>query len=92
MIYLIVYLMIINLTAFFIYGIDKRKSIKGKWRIKETTLLAFSLLGGGIGSLLGMSTYRHKTQKTKFRLGVPILTVISIALIYLLITTLNLSL
>ena len=87
--YLIVYLVIINFVSFLAYRSDKRKSEKGKWRIKESTLLAFSLLGGGIGSILGMRIFRHKTQKRKFQFGVPILTIISIVIIYFLVILLE---
>jgi len=89
MIYLFAYLVIINFVALMAYRNDKKKSEKGKWRTKEITLLSFALFGGGIGSMLGMSIYRHKTKKTKFRLGVPLLTVVSIVIIWLLIRFFN---
>jgi uncharacterized membrane protein YsdA (DUF1294 family) len=85
MLYLIIYLIIINLVSFFAYRIDKKRSEKGKWRIKESTLLLFSFFGGGIGSMFGMNIYHHKTKKLKFKLGVPLLTIISIVLIVLII-------
>jgi len=88
--YLIVYLILINLVGFLTYRADKKKSEKGKWRAKETTLLFISLLGGGIGSMFGMSIYRHKTKKMKFLLGVPILTIVSILIIWLFISTFSL--
>ncbi len=91
MIYLIVYLISINLISFVAYRADKKKSEKGKWRTKETTLLSFSLFGGGIGSMLGMRIFRHKTQKMKFKVGVPLLTIVSIVIIWILIIQFNLS-
>ena len=81
--YLVFYIVLVNIIAFFLYGIDKRKAIKHKWRISEHTLLLFSVLGGGIGSLIGMSVFHHKTKTIKFRIMVPILTLLSIAVIYL---------
>ncbi len=81
--YLIIYLLFINIVSFFIYGLDKNKAKKGKWRIKESTLLFFSLLGGGLGSFLGMQIYRHKTQKMKFKFGVPFLTIVFLVILYL---------
>lgn len=89
--YLIAYLLVINLVGFIAYGSDKKRSEKGSWRIKESTLLIFSLIGGGFGSILGMKVYRHKTQKKKFQFGVPILTAISIVIVYFIITLLNLQ-
>jgi len=76
--YLIYYLTFINIIAIIVYGVDKRKAIKNQWRIKESVLLLFSLVGGGIGSLFGMYFFHHKTQKKKFTFGVPILTVLCI--------------
>jgi len=88
--YLILYLVVVNILAFFTYFIDKKKAEKGKWRIKESTLLIFSFIGGGLGSLLAMRIIRHKTQKFKFKIGVPIFTIISIIIIYFLIAQFNL--
>lgn len=90
MIYLIVYLVIINLVSFWAYRTDKRKSEKGQWRMKEITLLSLSLFGGGIGSMFGMSIYRHKTKKMRFLFGVPFLTIVSIIIIWLLVRALSL--
>ena len=58
-----IYLIIINILAFIIYGLDKYKAIKNKWRIPEQVLLTISLLGGSIGSIIGMYTFKHKTKK-----------------------------
>ena len=63
--------------------LDKRKAIKGKWRIPEKTLFIITALGGGIGTTIGMYLFRHKTQKLQFVLGLPIITVLEfIAIIY----------
>lgn len=61
-----IYLIIINIISFILYGLDKYKAIINKWRIPESVLLTISFLGGGIGSLLGMYIFRHKTKKKKF--------------------------
>ena len=90
MIYLIIYLVIMNLVGFIAYRVDKKKAEKGHWRIKETTLLVLSFLGGGIGSMIGMSLFRHKTKKIKFLIGVPLLTIISVIIIWFIITTFHL--
>ena len=66
-----VYLLVLNLAAFFTYGWDKWKARRNQWRVPEHTLLAVTFAGGGVGALLGMRVFHHKTRKTKFRLGVP---------------------
>ena len=64
--YNIVYLILINLFSFILFYVDKQKSIKGKWRIKESTLHAAGLMGGIIGSIAAMILFHHKTKKPKF--------------------------
>ena len=82
----IIYFVGINLLAFFLYGIDKYKASLNKWRIPEATLIVMSLFGGGLGSWLGMKVFRHKTKKLKFRLIVPLMTIIWTGLfIYLIV-------
>lgn len=66
-------LLIVNICAFGAMGIDKRRAIKGKWRIPERTLFLWAALGGAWGSLIGMRAFRHKTKKTAFRIGIPLL-------------------
>ena len=58
--------LIISLITFILYGVDKRRAVKDKWRIPERVLLSFSLLGGGIGGALGMRVFRHKTKHWYF--------------------------
>ena len=65
---LIIYLVIINLIAFFLCYIDKRNAIKNTYRISETSLLSISLMGGCFGMLFGMYMFHHKTRKLKFKL------------------------
>lgn len=66
------YSLLINFIAFILYGIDKRKAQKGCWRISEATLLLFAVLGGALGSLLGMNIFHHKTKHLKFCILVPL--------------------
>ena len=68
---LAVYLLGINLVSFFLMGIDKSKARRRKWRIPEKTLFAFALLGGSIGSILGMRIFHHKTRHWYFVWGMP---------------------
>lgn len=75
---IIIYLIVMNLLGFLIMWIDKKKAQHSKWRIKENTLFIIAALGGSIGTIIGMYTFRHKTQKTKFILGFPAIIVIQI--------------
>ena len=77
----IVYLVIINVVTFFMYGIDKWKAKKSKQRIRETALLGLAVLGGSIGAWSGMKVWHHKTLHKKFRFGVPVIIIIQLLLI-----------
>lgn len=70
------YLLIINIITFIIYGIDKYKSIKHKYRISEKTLIILAILGGSFGAFLGMITFHHKTQKRVFIILIPVIMLI----------------
>lgn len=76
------YLGLINLWALALFFIDKRRSIKGQWRIKESTLLITALLGGSIGAIIGMNWFRHKTKHAKFKIGLPLILCLQLLLIY----------
>ena len=77
------YLIAINIVTFIVYGIDKVKAMKGKWRISEATLLILAVIGGSIGALLGMKVWHHKTMHKKFKYGLPLILLAQIALIAL---------
>ena len=77
---IIFYLIGINLIGFFIMWLDKRKAKRGAWRIPEKTLFIITALGGGIGTIAGMYTFRHKTKKLAFVIGFPFITIIEIML------------
>jgi uncharacterized membrane protein YsdA (DUF1294 family) len=70
---MIYYLLAINLITFIIYGIDKCKSIKHKYRISESTLIILAILGGSLGAFFGMIIFHHKTKKKKFIILIPII-------------------
>ena len=74
-----IYLLAVNLWAFALMGIDKRRAKKDLWRIKERTLFLPVLLGGGVGGILGMKTFRHKTKHWYFRYGFPAILILEIA-------------
>lgn len=81
----LIYLAFINVVAFFVYGIDKWKAKKDKWRTSEATLLWLAVIGGSIGAWMGMKMWHHKTLHKKFRYGLPLIIIMQIAVvIYLL--------
>lgn len=71
--FLLIYLLIINAAGLLIMLADKQKARKNLWRIPEATLLTVALLGGSIGSFLGMRLFHHKTRKPKFYIGIPVI-------------------
>lgn len=77
---LLVWLAVINLLTFIVYGADKRRARKGKWRVPEKTLFLLPLLGGSIGALLGMRVFHHKTKHWYFVWGIPTILLAQIAL------------
>ena len=78
---IILYLLIINIIGFLAMGIDKYKAKKGHWRTPEATLMTICLIGGGIGTIAGMYTFRHKTKKLKFTIGMPTILISEIAFV-----------
>ena len=77
----LIYLAITNVVTFFMYGVDKWKARKSKWRIREAALLGLAVLGGSIGAWLGMKAWHHKTQHKKFKYGVPAIIIVQLAII-----------
>ena len=77
---LLVWLAVINLLTFIVYGADKRRARRGKWRVPEKTLFLLPLLGGSIGALLGMRVFHHKTKHWYFVWGIPAILLAQIAL------------
>ncbi|HAV91374.1 DUF1294 domain-containing protein [uncultured Eubacterium sp.] len=78
--FLLIYIIIMNVVGFFIMGIDKKKAEKHAWRIPEKTLFLVSLIGGSIGTLLGMYVFRHKTKHWYFVIGMPLILIMHIIL------------
>ncbi len=70
---IVYYLIIVNLTAFLMYGLDKWKAIHKRWRIPEAELLCIALVGGAFGAYGAMLAFRHKTRHPQFSVGVPIM-------------------
>lgn len=86
---IIIYLIIINIIGFLAMWIDKKRAIKGAWRIPENTLLLITVLGGEIGSIAGMYTFHHKTKKLKFTIGFPAILILEVVLFIYLIAVLG---
>ena len=79
------YLILMNAAAFLLMLVDKQKAKKKKWRIPEATLMGVAALGGSVGALAGMYTFRHKTKHAKFTVGIPVILILQIALAVFLI-------
>ena len=82
---ILIYVIIINLVGFFSMFIDKRRAQKNQWRIPEKTLFLFAILGGSIGSNIGMRLFRHKTKHWYFVFGMPAILIIQLVIICLLL-------
>lgn len=76
---LLIYLIIVNVVAFAVYGLDKWKAKNAKWRTPEATLILFAAIGGALGAYAGMKIFRHKTQHKKFTILVPLFMIAWIA-------------
>nr|WP_316613696.1 DUF1294 domain-containing protein [uncultured Ruminococcus sp.] len=81
--FLYIYLILINIIAVIVTIHDKHAAVKGNWRVKERTLLLLSALGGAPAMYLTMLLIRHKTQKPKFMLGIPLIFFAELIIIYL---------
>ena len=76
----IIYLAAINVITFIMFGADKARAVKGRWRISESALILAALLGGSIGALAGMRIFHHKTKHRKFTIGIPVILALQIIL------------
>lgn len=74
------WLLFINILSFAMFGIDKYKAVHNQWRISEKALLTIATLGGSVGAYIGMHFFHHKTLHWKFRIGVPLLFILQVAL------------
>ena len=83
------YLLVVNITSFLLYGIDKYKAKKVKWRISETTLLTMAVIGGSIGAWVGMRLWHHKTMHKRFKYGIPIIIILQVVLAVYLLTNID---
>lgn len=83
---ILAWLLVINLISFFTMGRDKRKARNGEWRTPEATLFLQAVIGGSVGSILGMTVFHHKTRKLKFRIGMPLILLVQVLFVLALLT------
>ena len=83
--FIVAYMIIINIIGLFSMLIDKRRAINNKWRIPEKTLFLIAILGGSIGSNIGMRLFRHKTKHWYFVFGMPAILIIQLVIIFLML-------
>ncbi|MBO6092790.1 MAG: DUF1294 domain-containing protein [Oscillospiraceae bacterium] len=81
----LVYLILVNMIAFLLFGLDKRKAQMHRWRISEKALFIPAILGGSIGAILGMHLFHHKTKHWYFRFGLPLILALQLAVFFLLL-------
>lgn len=81
----LIYIGVMSLITFILFGIDKKRAVTNQWRIKEATLIGMSFLGGAIGGILGMNCFRHKTRKLKFVVVIPLALMFNIIIVCLVI-------
>lgn len=80
---LICYLIVMNVLAFAFMGIDKKRAVSHKWRIKESTLFLLAAFGGSVGAIFGMLVFHHKTKHTRFSVGMPVILISQILMVHL---------
>ena len=76
--YIAIYVGVMNILGYMSMWADKKKAIKGKYRIPEKTLFLIAILGGSIGSIIGMNKFRHKTKHWYFKYGMPTILILQI--------------
>ena len=77
---LLAYITVVNLLTIFLMRVDKQKAMNNQYRLPERTFFLLSLLGGAIGTYIGMKLFRHKTKHAKFTVGIPFLILVNIAM------------
>lgn len=82
--FIFIYIVFTNILLFTLMSIDKQRAKLKQWRISEKTFFILALIGGSVGGVLGMYTFRHKTKHLKFTLGFPTIILFQIIAVYLL--------
>lgn len=78
---LLLWVLVWNIIAFVLMGVDKWKAKHDRWRVPEKALFLSALVGGSVGALLGMSCFRHKTRHWSFRIGMPAILILQVAVL-----------
>ena len=86
---IMIYLIAVNIAAFAVMGADKYRAQRNRWRIKEASIFALGLIGGGTGLYLGMKLFRHKTKHLKFTLGIPAIIILNAIMLWYIIERLK---
>lgn len=81
MLFMRIYLVIVNIAALILFGVDKSRAVHHRWRIPEATLFLSALIGGGIGTWVGMYLFHHKTRKWYFVIGIPTIVIVEAVLL-----------
>lgn len=81
------YIILINLVTFLVFGKDKRRARRSEWRTPESTLFILAIAGGSIGALLGMLYFHHKTRKKTFQIGIPLILIVHLLILLLVVAT-----
>ena len=87
--YIHLYLIMINVITFALYGLDKWRAMTRQWRVREKKLIILALIGGSIGAMIGMTVFHHKTRKKKFSVGIPLILVVEYGLAAWLMTSIK---
>ena len=77
-----IYLILINIISFTLYAYDKIQALKNMRRISENKLLCSTLMGGSLGSIISMLTFRHKVKKLSFVIKFSIVLVAQVVAMY----------
>ena len=81
MLFMRIYLVIVNIAALILFGVDKSRAVHHRWRIPEATLFLSALIGGGIGAWVGMYLFHHKTRKWYFVVGIQAIVIVEAVLL-----------
>ena len=82
MVWLSLYIIVMSFITFIIFGVDKKRARRHEWRISEKVLFALAIIGGSIGAIIGMIAFHHKTKKWYFRIGMPVILAVQIAVVW----------